>query len=45
MKYTVVSSAEFTYPDVFEYQTSSQAAAKIRLKTIKHKKYVWNWEK
>ena len=26
MKYTVVSSAEFTYPDVFEYQTSSQAA-------------------
>lgn len=24
MKYTVVSSAEFTYPDIFEYATSSQ---------------------
>ncbi len=26
MKYTVVSSAEFTYPDIFEYQSSSNRA-------------------
>lgn len=26
MRYTVVDSAEFTYPDVFEYQSGTQSA-------------------